>query len=60
MRFEYKYVKLLDDFGGQKAVEAELNRLGAEGWDLVATGVQGGFGIMKRTVAVAPALKVAA
>lgn len=53
MRFEYKYVKLLDDFNGQKAVEDMLNRMGSEGWELVQGVVLNGWGIMKRAVAVA-------
>lgn len=57
MRFEYRYIKLVDDFAGQKAVEAELNRLGADGWDLATGVLPGGWGIMKRAAATLAELR---
>jgi hypothetical protein len=48
--FEYKRVNLLPGIDGVAAVDAELNRLGAEGWLLMDMVLPGGCGIMRREI----------
>lgn len=45
---KYKFVKLWDDSKGVVAVERDLNRLYAEGWELLPVALPNGFGIMQR------------